>query len=71
MVSGLSARLPLFYVLDLIAQRYGQLPWTIDTSDPATLSGIRRAMIVMQMENQRDESIVKAHRTGRGRVTSG
>lgn len=56
------------YVLDLIARRYGIAPWTIDVEDPATYRYLRRAMIFMQMENDRDTGIAKRKQSGRVRI---
>lgn len=57
--------------MDLVARRYGFAPWQLDPDDPRVFHGIRRAMIFMQMEEERDDGIRKRQAQGKVRLTGG
>lgn len=49
----------MFYVKDLIAQRYSLAPWDIDESDVRVRLGLRRARQIMNLEAERAEQLNK------------
>lgn len=56
------------YTLDLIARRYGVAPWTINPDDPETYRYLRRALVFMNMEDDKAQAISKRQAKPRVRV---
>lgn len=48
--------------MDLVARRYNVFPTSIDLTDRAQLMAVRRALIYMAMEAERDEGIRRRQR---------
>ena len=56
-----------------MARRYQMAPWELEAQldEPRIWHGFRRAMILMQMEEERDDGVRKRQQPGKIRVISG